>query len=110
MALYVGDTVGVKVDLTDPFTGEALTGYTVTLDLYGPGKNPKTDPSVRGTPDVADVEAIFDATVENSAGTLGTYIAFVDTDNFTSGTWSFRATASGPVYQDPEYGTFRLTA
>lgn len=110
MALYVGDTVAVRVDLLDPFTNEALTGYTVTLDLYAPGKAPKTDPSVRGTPDVAGVVAFYDATVENSAGSLGTYIGYVDTDSFESGTWSFRATASGPVYQDTEYGTFRLAA
>lgn len=110
MTLYVGDTVAVKVDLLDPFTKEALTGYTVTLDLYAPGKNPKKDPSVRATPDVTGVNAAYDPDVENSAGGLGTYIGYVDTDGLEAGTWSYRVTASGSTYSDTEYGTFRLAA
>lgn len=110
MTLYVGDTVAIKVDLLDPFTKEALTGYTVTLDLYAPGKSPKTDPSVRGTPDVANVGAAYDSSVENSAGGLGAYVGYVDTTGLAAGTWSYRVTAAGIVYHDTEYGTFRLKA
>lgn len=110
MPNYVGDTIAVKIDLLDPLTEEVLTGYTVTLDLYAPPKTPKTDPSARTSPDVAGVVAFYDATVENSAGTLGAYVGYVDTTGFVSGTWAFRVTASGPVYHDTEYGTFRLAA
>jgi len=110
MTLYVGDTVAIKVDLLDPFTKEALTGYTVTLDLYAPGRNPKTDPSVRGTPDVAGVNAAYDASIENSAGGLGAYVGYVATTALEEGKWSYRVTATGSTYHDTEYGTFRLKA
>lgn len=110
MGLFVGDVVAVRVDLLDPFSNAPLTGYTVTLDLYAPPKTPKSDPAVRGTPDVSGVNATYQAGVENSAGSLGAYVAYVDTTGFVSGTWAFRATASGPTYHDTDYGTFRLAA
>lgn len=110
MPNYVGDTIAIKIDLLDPLTEAVLTGYTVTLDLYAPPKAPKTDPSVRSTPDVAGVAALYDPDVENSAGTLGAYVGYVDTTGFVSGTWAFRVTASGTTYHDTEYGTFRLVA
>lgn len=110
MTLFVGDTVAIKVDLLDPFSGAPLTGYTVTLDLYAPPKNPKSDPSVRGTPDVSGITAAYDATVENSAGTLGAYVAYVATTSLAAGKWWYRVTANGSTYHDTEYGNFRLTA
>src|SRR3954465_102213 len=103
MALYSGDTVAVKVDMQDPFTLEILTGYTVTLDLYSPGRNPKTDLTVRNTPDASGLPAPYDTV-------RGAYIGYVDTTGFIAGTWSYRVVATGPVYHDTEFGTFRLSA
>lgn len=103
MTLYVGDTVAIKVDLLNPFTKEALLGYTVKLDLYAPGKNPKKVPEDRDDVDVADVVATYDADV-------GAYVGYVDTASLESGTWTYRVTASGTTYHDTEYGSFRLAA
>jgi hypothetical protein len=110
MALYAGDTVAIKVQLTDPFSGAPLTGHTVTLDLYVPGRNPKTNTSVRATPDVSGINAAWDGTVVNSDSTTGAYIGYVDSTGFAAGTWSFRATAVGPVYHNMDFGSFKLSA
>lgn len=102
MALYVGDTVALRVDVSDPFTDELLSEYTVHADLYySAGTNPRTTPAIRESPDVAGVPFAWDTTHE-------AYLGYVDTTGYPPGTIYVRLRVDGPVYKNVEYSSFKI--
>lgn len=107
MASYVGESIGVRGTATDPFSGAALTGpdYSASADFWVPGGNPRTDESLRATPDVTNVAMAWDSA-------LGAFVAYVQTDvaPWVAGKWSYRVTITGVNYTNWEYGTFSLKA
>lgn len=104
MALYVGDTVALRVDVSDPFTDETLADYTVQADLYySAGLNPRTNPDIREDGDVKNVAFAWDAT-------HGAYLGYVETTGFPAGTVYVRVRVDGPVYKNVEYSSFKITA
>jgi hypothetical protein len=106
VAAYVGDTVALRADVTDPFSGEVLPDYDVLGDIYTSGVNPKTTPEIREQAEVKDVAFTWNPLIGDS----GAYVGFVDTDGFPPGTIYVRIRVTGPVYDNVEFGSFRLTA
>lgn len=112
MTSYTGETVGIKCDARDPFTGAHLTNasYVATVDFYTPVKAPKTNLTDRAAPDVADISMTYDATVANKDGTLGAWILYQSTLGapWIPGKWSYRVTVIGGNYDNFEFGAFTL--
>lgn len=116
MASFVGETIGIKADPRDPFTGVKLTdvaGYDAFVDFFAPGKNPKTNVADRATPDVADVPMVYDATIVNAQdNSLGAWVLHQPTTGapWVAGRWWFRVSVSSAEYDNWEFGSFVLKA
>lgn len=111
MALYVGETVAIRIGATNPFTGDPLTpddGYSCKVDVYQPGVNPKTTPAVRddaASQLASGLDTVYDTDQQ-------AYFAFVSSAGWdltaTSQLW-YRGTLIGPEYNNVEFARFRIS-
>lgn len=108
MAIYVGEGVTIICVAKNPVTGAVISNATASLDFFAPGKNPAKVPADR-TVDEGPVAMSYDATIVNTDGTTGAYIAFVDTTGWAAGKWAYRVTIES-AYESWEFGTFKLGA
>ena len=142
MVLYAGEAVRVRAEVLDPDTGAPLVLReddpipTATIKLWGPGKNPARDPTIRNSPDHGPrwmtyrTEhrdfVIFIHTREGSWPSSflledGSLLMTEDGmplgldedvgelgEKWQHGRWSFRVEVTGNVFTNWEYGTFTL--
>lgn len=114
MASFLGESVGVKADPRDPFTGAKLTaagGYEAYVDFFAPGKAPKTVPADRVAPDVANVAMTYNATIVNEKdSSVGAWVLYQPTEGapWVAGKWWFRVTVTSSSYDNWEYSSFVL--
>lgn len=101
MAIYAGETVALRAQVVDPFTGLPLQGDTAEVELYAPGKNPARNPADRVV-DVGPAQATFEANIG--------WVAYVPTDGFAAGRWTYRFRVVGSSFDTWEYGTFQVKA
>lgn len=106
MTIFVGEAVTIVCAAINPLTATVISDATGQVDFYAPGKTPKTVPADR-TPDHGPFPSLFDASVLNKDGSLGAYVAYVDTTGWTAGKWSYKVTLTGS-YDTWEYGQFAL--
>ena len=124
MALYAGEAVRVRAQITDPDTGSPFVvadgdhDPTATLALWAPGRNPVKDTEIRngavGTPEGPDHDGEMVYRPETSD-----FIVFVHTrgagidsapdgQKWEPGKWTFRVRVTGNVFTNWEYGSFAL--
>lgn len=108
MTLYVGEAITVACYAKNPVTGIVISDADATADFWAPGKNPAKVPADRDPVDNTAAMS-WNALVQNDDGTLGAYIAFVDTTGWDAGKWAYRVTLAG-AYDSWEYGSFKLEA
>ncbi len=106
MTIFVGEAITIVCAAINPLVGTIISDAQGQVEFYAPGKAPKTTPADR-TPDNGPVPVQFDATVINKDGSLGAYVAYVDTAGWLPGKWSYKVTLTGS-YDTWEYGTFAL--
>lgn len=107
MTLYVGEALRITSKALDPVTEEPLNPQpdSGAVDFWAPGKNPRTDETVRDAPDVANVALVHDTATNEWTATVSTNTAV-----WAPGRWSYRITFTGVGGQNWEYGTLRLRA
>jgi hypothetical protein len=108
VTIFVGEAITVVCAAVNPLTGLVIADANGQVEFYGPGKQPKTVPGDR-VADQGPVAVTFNATVANKDGTVGAYVAYVDTTGWAAGKWSYRVTLTGS-YNTWEYGSFTLAA
>lgn len=105
MVLYVGEAVRIRASAVDPETLQPLDPppMAASVDFWGPGKNPRTDPEVRGAPDIGNRTMTY-------RELEGDFILFESTEGaqWSAGKWTYRVRIEGQTYQNWEYGTFTL--
>jgi hypothetical protein len=103
MALYVGEAVRIRSQALDPQTDEPLDPAPTSgvVDFWEPGKNPKTDATVRANPDYQNATMTYRATQDD-------FVLDQDTTGWPVGKWTFRVTMTGSTFTNWEYGTFAL--
>ena len=107
MTIFVGEAITVVCAAVNPLNGGTVISDAVgQVEFYVPGKAPKPVPADR-VADFGPVAAQFDATVINKDGSLGAYVAYVDTTGWVPGKWSYKVTLTGS-YDTWEYGQFAL--
>lgn len=101
--MYVGEALAVRIAAQDPFTREPISpdGITVTVEFWEPGDSPRTDPTVRDSPDKGPYAASYETARD-------AWMLYVSTDGWVAGTWAYRATVEGGSYLNWTYGTVRL--
>lgn len=107
MSIYAGEAVTVKVQAVDPLTNAIISGGVVgKVEFYAPPKDPKNVVADRVV-DKGPFALAFNATAINKDGTVGAYVAFVDTTGWAPGKWNYKATLTGS-YNAWEFGSVVL--
>lgn len=105
--MYAGQAITVVAQATDPKHNAQITDALSHVDFFAPGKNPAKVPSDRTVVDEGPFPMTWDATIVNKDGTLGAYVAYVDTTDWPPGKWTYRVTLEGS-YDAWAYGTVKL--
>jgi hypothetical protein len=108
VANYVGETISVISQATDPARGTPITDAAAEVEFYAPGKNPAKVVDDR-TADKGPFTMAYDDTVKNPDGSFGAYVAEVPTTGWADGKWAFKVTLSGS-YDSWEYSSVKLEA
>ncbi len=109
MTIFVGEAVTIKASATDPLRGgTVISDATGEVEFYAVGDDAKNDPTAR-TSEHGPFPLTFDAAVVNKDGSLGAYLAYVDTTGWVEGKRLYKVTLTGS-YDTWEYGSLSLKA
>lgn len=103
MTLYAGEKVHLRIRAKDGHTREIIKDARCVINLYGPPKQPKTNPDDR-VPDHV-VGAVYDPVSRY-------YLATVSTKGWAPGQWWMQGVITGGAadYDAWDYDSFPLAA
>lgn len=118
MALYAGEAVRIRAQVTDPDTQAPFVldedgSISATLELWSPGKNPAKDPEIRDAPDHGPAPmGEFRPEQSDFVVFVHTRGAGIEADptgaKWEPGKWSFRVRITGNAFVNWEYGSFTI--
>lgn len=98
--MYTGDDLVIKVNAYNPLNGQTTAASTVTINAYGPDKDPRNSADDRADPDHTLVLGYEEA--------LLAYYGVMATTGWDPGEWTLQTSITGEL-DGHDYRTITLT-